>query len=172
MGFTCGRSAPSGAKIPDLPPPGFDVGEQGQFRQVRAKTIKFAVGQDRPQALIPEQVEQLLAARMRSRDRFLIGLLICTGIRIGEALGMRREDMHLLAQSLDLGCPAVGPHVHVRRRLNANGALANLHSRVLCQSPTMSWPYTPTTNTIDMTGALTTPTWSSSTCTGLRWAAR
>ncbi len=111
-------------KFLTFPPPGFDVGEQGQFRQVRAKTIKFAVGQDRPQALIPEQVEQLLAARMRSRDRFLIGLLICTGIRIGEALGMRREDMHLLAQSLDLGCPAVGPHVHVRRRLNANGALA------------------------------------------------
>ena len=45
-------------------------------------------------------------------------------MRIGEALGLRREDMHLLAQAQDLGCNIRGPHVHVRRRLNANGALA------------------------------------------------
>jgi integrase len=46
-------------------------------------------------------------------------------MRIGEALGLRREDMHLLASSRALGCGIEGPHVHVRRRReNANRALA------------------------------------------------
>lgn len=45
-------------------------------------------------------------------------------MRIGETLGLRREDMHLLSNSASLGCRVAGPHVHVRRRANANGALA------------------------------------------------
>ena len=45
-------------------------------------------------------------------------------VRIGEVLGLRREDMHLLASSKTLGCSVAGPHVHIRRRQNANGALA------------------------------------------------
>lgn len=32
--------------------------------------------------------------------------------------------MHLLASSRTLGCAVQGPHVHIRRRQNANGALA------------------------------------------------
>ena len=47
-----------------------------------------------------------------------------TGTRVGEALGLRREDMHLMARSDALGCQLHGPHVHVRRRVNVNGALA------------------------------------------------
>jgi integrase/recombinase XerD len=46
------------------------------------------------------------------------------GLRIGEALGLRRCDMHLLPDSRGLGCPVVGAHVHVRHRANPNGALA------------------------------------------------
>jgi integrase/recombinase XerD len=46
------------------------------------------------------------------------------GIRIGEALGLRRADMHLLPDSRPLGCSVVGAHVHVRHRANPNGALA------------------------------------------------
>ena len=45
-------------------------------------------------------------------------------MRIGEALGLRRDDMHLLPDSRGLGCPTVGAHLHVRRRANPNGALA------------------------------------------------
>jgi integrase len=46
-------------------------------------------------------------------------------MRIGEALGLRRQDVHLLPDSRVLGCAVAGPHVHVRRRRdNANGALA------------------------------------------------
>ncbi|RYF71077.1 MAG: transposase [Comamonadaceae bacterium] len=49
------------------------------------------------------------------------------GLRIGETLGLRREDLHLLPDSRALGCTIAGAHVHVRRRLNDNGALAKSH---------------------------------------------
>jgi hypothetical protein len=45
-------------------------------------------------------------------------------MRIGEALGLRREDMHLLASNNVLGCSVRDPHIHVRRRANANGSFA------------------------------------------------
>lgn len=64
----------------------------------------------------------MIALAGRARDRFLIALLACTGLRIGEALGLRRGDMHLLASSRVLGCGADGTHLHVRRRTdNPNG---------------------------------------------------
>lgn len=47
-----------------------------------------------------------------------------TGVRIGEALGTCRPDLHFLARSEALGCRLGGPHMHVVRRMNANGALA------------------------------------------------
>lgn len=66
----------------------------------------------------------LLGLARHDRDKFLIQLLSQTGMRIGEALGLRRQDMHLLPDSRVLGCRHEGPHVHVRRRVNANGAFA------------------------------------------------
>jgi len=105
-------------------PPGFNAGEQGQFREISANTIKFAVPHCGFQWLSDDQVEQLMSAEMRPRDRFLVGLMAVTGMRIGEVLGLRREDMHLLARAQDLGCQVRGAHVHVRRRVNTNGALA------------------------------------------------
>lgn len=105
-------------------PPGFTAGEDGQFRQISAKTIKFAVPHGGFQWLSDDQLERLICAEMRPRDRFLVALMAVTAMRIGEVLGLRREDMHLLARAQDLGCQVKGPHVHVRRRVNANGALA------------------------------------------------
>ncbi|WP_372349559.1 tyrosine-type recombinase/integrase [Streptomyces sp. KL116D] len=105
-------------------PSGFDPGEQGQFRSIRARMLKYPAAVEGPQWLSDEQIEQLRAAAVRGRDRFLVSLLAYTGVRIGEALGLHRQDMHLLSNSAMLGCQVTGPHVHVRRRLNANGALA------------------------------------------------
>ena len=105
-------------------PPGFNAGEEGQFRQISAKTIKFAVPHGGFQWLSDDQLAQLTSAEMRPRDRFLIALMAVTGMRIGEVLGLRREDMHLLARAQDLGCQVRGSHVHVRRRVNTNAALA------------------------------------------------
>jgi site-specific recombinase XerD len=106
-------------------PPGYDPGESGQFRTVSARAFRFAVAEEGCQALTPEQIATMAGLASRARDKFLIVLLGCTGMRIGEVLGLRRQDMHLLASSRALGCEIEGPHVHVRRRReNANGALA------------------------------------------------
>ena len=77
-----------------------------------------------PEALSAEQVHVLLVHCRRPRDRFTIILLKDSGIRVGEALGLRRSDMHLLPDSRSLGCQVAGAHLHVRRRANPNGALA------------------------------------------------
>ena len=105
-------------------PPGFDPGESGQFRRVRARALKTRAATPFPEALTAEQLEAVLSCCRRPREYFLLVLLRDTGIRIGEALGLRREDMHLLPDSRALGCAVVGPHVHVRHRANPNGALA------------------------------------------------
>ncbi|HVA75874.1 MAG TPA: tyrosine-type recombinase/integrase [Acidimicrobiales bacterium] len=105
-------------------PAGFDAGERGQFRTVRVREIKARTETPFPEALTPEQSETLFACCRRPRERFMVRLLHDTGLRIGEALGLRREDMHLLPDSRRAGCAVVGPHVHVRHRANPNGALA------------------------------------------------
>ncbi|MEV7930543.1 tyrosine-type recombinase/integrase [Kitasatospora sp. NPDC088779] len=109
-------------------PPGYNAGEDGQHRVVNGKTIKFNVAVPGYEWFSDEQFAQVVQATTRSRDRFLVSLLGETGTRIGEALGLRREDMHLLSTSTSLGCHVAGPHIHVRRRLNSNGALAKSRS--------------------------------------------
>ena len=71
-----------------------------------------------------EQVLALLRACRCARDRFIVVLLARAGLRRGEAAGLRRSDMHFLPDSAALGCTVQGAHVHVVRRLNANGAWA------------------------------------------------
>jgi integrase/recombinase XerD len=106
-------------------PPGMEAGEDGQRRTVRARVLRFNVAERPFEFVEPERVEELVAAACNVRDRFLVALMATTGIRVGEALGLHREDMHFLADAHVLGCPVSGPHLHVRRRpSNANGALA------------------------------------------------
>ncbi|WP_460698291.1 hypothetical protein [Nocardia thraciensis] len=116
-------------------PDGFDPGENGQFRTVRAPLIKFRVAVPGYEWLTSEQVAVLIGLAPRARDRFLIALLGCTGMRIGEALGLRRQDMHLLSDSRGLGCAAEGPHVqhtarhpHPNRRVGTGSACATTPS--------------------------------------------
>nr|WP_245695349.1 tyrosine-type recombinase/integrase [Streptomyces antibioticus] len=106
-------------------PPGYDAGEDDQFRVVRFRTIKFRVAVQGYEWLSAAQIETVIGLTRNARDRFLVMLLAATGARIGEVLGLRREDMHFLSDSRMLGCYERGPHVHIRRRVNnANGALA------------------------------------------------
>lgn len=71
-----------------------------------------------------EEWEALLRAAACWRDRFLLVLLWFSGLRIGEALGLRRSDMHLMASASELGCAVAGAHLHVVPRENVNGARA------------------------------------------------
>lgn len=106
-------------------PAGYDPGERGQWRQVQVSAFRFPVSEPGYEDLSPGQIRSMIADAPRARDRFLVGLLAATGLRIGEALGLRQEDLHFLASSRSLGCPVEGPHLHVRRRMdNPNRALA------------------------------------------------
>jgi integrase/recombinase XerD len=61
-------------------------------RPVPTRPIKLRVPRRLPATLTPEEVCALLAACGRLRDRFLIALLAETGMRIGQALGLRHSD--------------------------------------------------------------------------------
>ncbi len=67
----------------------------------------------------------VLGACRSARDRLIVLLMARAGLRRGELLGLRRSDVHLLADSRVLGCDVVRAHVHVvRRDGNPNGAMA------------------------------------------------
>ncbi|MFC9797257.1 tyrosine-type recombinase/integrase [Streptomyces sp. NPDC127584] len=68
-----------------------------------------------------ELVRMFLECRC-ARDRLVVVLLGRAGLRRGQAAGLHRSDCHLLPDSRALGCDYPGPHLHVRRRDNGNGA--------------------------------------------------
>ncbi|MGJ5749842.1 hypothetical protein FB563_5902 [Streptomyces puniciscabiei] len=89
----------SDQKYPSFLPPGYDPGEDdAQYRTVNSRTVKFVVADDGIEWLADAQIERSLDLMPRARDRFLVALLRCTGIRIGEGLGLRREDMQSLSR--------------------------------------------------------------------------
>lgn len=65
-----------------------------------------------PATLSVEQVAAILAAQTRLRDRFLFALLAGTGMRIGQALGLRHSDVVSHERRVEI----------VARQDNANGA--------------------------------------------------
>ncbi|WP_257153836.1 tyrosine-type recombinase/integrase [Streptomyces lunaelactis] len=71
-----------------------------------------------PRVLAAGEVQAILDACTRLRDRFLFALLYDTGIRIGEALGLRHEDI-----------AAAKSEVTVVPRLNANRARSKSQRR-------------------------------------------
>jgi site-specific recombinase XerD len=70
------------------------------------------------------EVLALLRACRNARDRFIVLALWRMGLRRGELAGVRREDVHFVPNATMLGCGVKGPHLHVRRRDNRNGATA------------------------------------------------
>jgi integrase len=72
-----------------------------------------------------EQIVALLRACRSARDRLAVLLMARAGLRRGELCGLRRSDVHLLADSRRLGCEVARAHLHVvRREDNPNGAWA------------------------------------------------
>jgi len=94
-----------------------------EYREMSVRAVRAPEVHRAPECLTPDQVEAAVGGSRLARDRFLLVLLFETGIRIGEALGMRRADVHLLPDSSSLGCNVIGAHVHVEPRPdNMNGA--------------------------------------------------
>jgi integrase/recombinase XerD len=72
-----------------------------------------------------EAIVALLRACRSARDRLIVLLLARAGLRRGELCGLRRGDVHLLADSRRLGCDVARAHLHVvRREDNPNRAWA------------------------------------------------
>ena len=103
-----------------LRPPGHRSG-RGSFRPMlqgfaplRARGRPGRLPQLRrlPRTLQLSQVEAILRAQRRVRDRFLFGLLFQTGMRVGQALGLRHEDVVTWENRIEIVC----------RDDNANGA--------------------------------------------------
>jgi site-specific recombinase XerD len=71
------------------------------------------------------EIVAVLRACRSARDRLIVLLMARAGLRRGELCGLRRGDVHLLADSRALGCEVARSHLHVvRREDNPNGAWA------------------------------------------------
>lgn len=62
-------------------------------KPVRARLLKLKVPKRAPKTITTEQVQELLDACLSVRDKFLVCLLHESGMRIGQALGLRHEDI-------------------------------------------------------------------------------
>lgn len=82
-------------------------------RPERSRRIRLRAEQRIPETLDNEQIAAIVAACDRLRDQFLFSVLAASGLRIGEALGLRHSDIDAAARL-----------VSVVRRRNANGARA------------------------------------------------
>jgi integrase/recombinase XerD len=85
----------------------------------------------RPVPVHREEVEALLRVCGSWRDRFVLVVLWFCGLRVGEALGLRRSDLHLVPTAAVLGCSFPGAHLHVVARDNPNRARAKSGDRAV-----------------------------------------
>jgi integrase/recombinase XerD len=98
----------------------------GSAGDQRRRTIKLKTRRRLPRALSDESVQLIVDACDRLRDRFLIELLAGTGMRIGEALGLRHEDID-----------AAGTLIRIRSRDNSNGARVKSGQREIPVAPSL-----------------------------------
>ncbi len=83
--------------------------------QIKTKLLKVKEPLTFPGCLNDDEVKTLINECLHIRDKFLICLLYETGMRIGEALGLRHEDMITGGKN----------EIYVKRRLdNYNNAIA------------------------------------------------
>ena len=96
-------------------------GGRGSFRpmlqgfaplRARGRPGRLSERRRLPQVLSLSQVEAILRAQRHLRDRLLFALLFQTGMRIGQALGLRHEDVVTWENRIQIVC----------RDDNANGA--------------------------------------------------
>lgn len=70
-------------------------------------------GDSEPICVTLGEFHSMLRAPGLMRDKLLICLLGLEGVRVQEAVSMRRSAMHLTPSSAHIGCPISGPHIHV-----------------------------------------------------------
>jgi integrase/recombinase XerD len=119
--FHARRGVPLGGLLPTMAPAGRGRSAVTSYKPFlhhitkgnpqRRRTIKLTAPVLRPQVLTAQQAQMILDACEHLRDRLLFALLLDTGMRIGEALGLRHEDVEIAERQIT-----------VRPRVNDNGA--------------------------------------------------
>ncbi|MFD9623903.1 hypothetical protein ACFWB2_42805 [Streptomyces virginiae] len=102
-------------------PAGFDPNEDGQWRTLDKAAFRFALTDPGYQDLSTDQIAAMITAARTARDRFLIALLACTGLRIGEGLGLHQEGLHPWP-------PHVPWDVQPRARISTSGAARTIRT--------------------------------------------
>lgn len=83
---------------------------------IPVRPVKLTVPHRRPKTLSEKEIVAIIEACEHLRDRFLFALLAETGLRIGQALGLRHADVGARSRELRI----------VPRADNANGARAKI----------------------------------------------
>lgn len=68
----------------------------------RGRAVRLPERQALPQTLSLEQLAAVIDCQQRLRDRFLFALLASTGMRIGQALALRHEDVVAWERRIDI----------------------------------------------------------------------
>lgn len=92
----------------------FLEGVGGRSRRTARRPVRLRTPRRMPETLAPEQIALVLASCGHVRDRLLIALLAETGMRVGQALGLRHSDVVSRDRTIRI----------VPRSDNANGARA------------------------------------------------
>ena len=105
--------------------PGQARGDDGRMSWRLRARHRLREPETRVDRAFDEEIVALLKACLSARDRLAVLLMARAGLRCGELCGLRRSDVHLLADSRPLGCDVARAHLHVTRREdNPNGAWA------------------------------------------------
>jgi site-specific recombinase XerD len=129
--FHARRGVPLAGVLTAMAPAGRRGGSRSSFKPFlhhvtksdpqRRRTVTLAAPAARPLVLTVAQTQAILDSCSRLRDRLLFALLLDSGMRIGEALGLRHEDLGIAERQ-----------VRVVPRVNDNRARAKAgRSRVI-----------------------------------------
>lgn len=121
--FHARHGVPLGGLLTTVAPPGRRRTSSTSFKPFlhhvtkhdpqRRRALTLRATPPRPRVLTAAQAQAILDACEHLRDRLLFAVLLDTGVRIGEALGLRHEDLDI-----------AGRQVAVLPRINDNGARA------------------------------------------------
>src|SRR5208282_1377264 len=70
--------------------------------RILKRKIKLSVPEFLPRAVAPEDIRKLLGAIKETRDRALILVLLRTGMRIGEVLGVKMIDLDIQERKINI----------------------------------------------------------------------
>ena len=88
----------------------------------RGRAVRLPERQRLPRTLSLEQVAAVIDCQQRLRDRFLFALLATTGMRVGQALGLRHEDVVSWERRIEI-VPREGGSSRARSKGGARGSV-------------------------------------------------